>query len=196
MTHQKAIFIIPGFRQSPTSRAYKELAKVLKADGYSPIMVKISWKNSTISQNSTYFLKKFERTSARKKYILGFSYGAMIALISATKVKSSGVILCSLSPYFKEDISKTNKAVSTLMAQRYKDFSKLHCGTLARQLKTKQIVMLYGTEESKPLIRRATRAFSQIVSHKKYLIPVLKTEHDIGSKRYLSTIDLAARALN
>ena len=195
MVYKKVLFVIPGFRQQPTSRAYKELGKLLKNCGYSPILVKIPWKNSTISQNTEYFLKKFEKTKTQKKYILGFSYGAMIALIASTKVSSSGLIICSLSPYFKEDVTKTNKAISTLMYQRYKDFAKLHCGTLAKHIKARQIIMLYGTEESKTLIRRATKAFSQIRSRRKYLIPILKTEHDIGSKRYLDTIDLAARAL-
>lgn len=196
MIREKVIFIIPGFRQQPTSRAYKDLAKILKVDGYSPILIKIPWKNSTITQNSEFFLRKFNKIEDKKKYILGFSYGAMIALIASTKVESEGLILCSLSPYFKEDLVKTNKkALSSLMKQRFKDFSKLRYGALAKNIKSKQIVILYGTEEASSLIRRATQAFSKIPARKKYLIPVLKTEHNIGNTRYLQTIGLAARSL-
>ncbi|MFI5265598.1 MAG: hypothetical protein ACHQT7_02540, partial [Candidatus Levyibacteriota bacterium] len=108
MIREKVIFIIPGFRQSTTSTAYKEIAKVLKSEGYHPILVKIPWKGSTISSSTEYFLKRFNKIDAKKKYILGFSYGAMIAFLAATKVKTTGLILCSMSPYFKEDLSKSN----------------------------------------------------------------------------------------
>lgn len=193
---QKAVFIIPGFRQRPKNKAYKEIERILKSEGYFPILVDVPWKGSTISENTQYFLKVYKKIKARKKYMLGFSYGAMIALIASTKVSASGLILCSLSPYFKEDLSKfRKKVVSALFAQRHRNFSKLHCGTLARKIKAKKILMLYGTKEARPLIRRVTDAFDQISSCQKYLIPVLKTAHEIGDKRYLNSIHEAARQL-
>ncbi len=195
MVHGRAIFIIPGFAQRPTNKAYKEVAKILKSEGYFPILVAIPWKNSTISQNTEHFLKIYKKTKARKKYILGFSYGAMIAFIAATKVNPSGIILCSLSPYFKEDMPKTNKNLSLLMTARYEDFSKLHCGTLAKKIKTGRILMLYGAQETKVLIKRVTDAFGQIPAQKKHLIPILKAEHEIGDKRYLNTIHYAVSKL-
>ena len=161
MSSKKIIFIIPGFRQRTTSKAYKELSEVLKDEGYTPILVKITWRNSTISENTKHFLKVYKKNRARKKYILGFSYGAMIAFIAASQVNTSGLILCSLSPYFSEDVSKLknlrfsagrNKAISTLMENRYRDFSKLHYRTLAKLIKTRQVLMLYGRQETRSLI--------------------------------------------
>lgn len=195
MVYEKAILIIPGFRQRPTDKAYKEIGKILKNEGYSPILVAIPWKKSTISQNTEYFLKVYKKVEANKKYVLGFSYGAMIALIASTKVAVEGLILCSLSPYFNEDISNTNKNLSSLMAERYEDFSKLHCGTLTKKIKAEQILMLYGAEEAKALIKRVTEAFDQISSEEKHLIRISKTEHKIGDVRYLRTIHQATREL-
>lgn len=196
MRQDKVIFVIPGFRQKTTSNAYKTLAKVLKSEGYYPVLVRIPWRNSTISQNSDYFLNKFKKYEAKKTYVLGFSYGAMIAFIASTFVKTDGLILCSLSPYFKEDVSLSQKkSVSTLTKLRLKDFAKHSCSRLAQETKARQIVILYGTEEATSLIRRATRAFNQIQKRKKYIIPILKTEHNIGDKKYLQTIELAARAI-
>ena len=152
---------------------------MLKKDGYHPILVKIPWKKTTISENTTYFLEKYKKINTKKKYILGFSFGAMIAFIASTKVSPSGLILCSLSPYFKEDMSS----------------SPLHCRTLAKQIKAKQIHMLYGAKETKPLINRVTKAFRYIPSMHKYLISIQQTEHNIGDKRYLHKIHQITKEL-
>ena len=196
MAQAKTIFIIPGFRQKATSKAYKQISKILKNEGYSPILISIPWKNSTISQNTDYFLKAYKKINARKKYILGFSYGAMIAFIASTRVSSSGLILCSMSPYFNEDVSRNdNKAISFLSEARYQDFSKLHYAALAKKIKAKQILMLYGRQEARSLIKRVTEAFLEIESADKHLLPIKKVEHNIADKRYLFTISQAARSL-
>ena len=81
------------------------------------------------------------------------------------------------------------------MTKRYEDFSRLHCAMLAKNIKAKKILMLYGAEEEKSLIRRVTDAFDKISSKQKHLIKISKTEHEIGNKRYLNTIHQAAREL-
>lgn len=193
----KTVFIIPGYKHQPQNKAYKTIARMLKSEGYSPISIKIPWKQTTISQNTDYFLKKYKKINSRKKYILGFSFGAMIAFLASTKVSVSGLILCSLSPYFKEDLLKLdNDWSSSLMSQRYQDFSSLRCSRLTKQTKTKEIHMLYGLNEEKLLIKRVTRVYRQISLKRKYLIPIQETEHNIGDRRYLHTIHQVARELN
>ena len=153
---------------------------MLKKEKYHPILVKIPWNATTVAENTEFFLKAYKKIVRKKKYILGFSYGAMIAFHASTKVRTSGIILCSLSPYFKED----NPA------------SLLCCAELAKKIKTKQIHLLYGTRETKSLIRRTTFAFAKIVSKSKRLTPVRKTEHNIGDKNYLYQIHQISRGLH
>ena len=204
MAGRKIVFIIPGFGHRPTNKAYTEIAEILKKEGYRPIPIAIPWKQTTISENTEYFLKEYKKrllrqnkTTARKKvYILGFSFGAMIAFLAATKIRVSGLILCSLSPYFKEDVVNVkNNWISTIKKQRYQDFSKLRYKALAKKVKANQILMLYGAKETKPLIKRVTAMFRQISSPHKYLIPILKTEHNIGDRRYLYKIHQIAKEL-
>lgn len=180
MAGRRVIFIIPGFNQLTTDKAYKKVAGILKKEGYLPILVNIPWKNSTILENTKYFLKEYRKVKSKRKYILGFSFGAMIAFIASTKVRSSGLILCSLSPFFKED-SKIYKLRSLY---------------LARKIKSKQVLMMYGQQEARSLIRRVTSTFRHISSANKFLISIYKTEHNIGTKKYLSNIHHAARVLN
>lgn len=153
---------------------------MLKKEGYYSVLIDIPWKQTTISQNTDYFLKEYKKTKAKKKYILGFSFGAMIAFLASTKVNPSGLILCSLSPYFKED---------------YQGFPNLPYAKLAKQIKAKQTLMFYGAKETKALIKRVSATFRYIPSGNKYLIQIQKTEHDIGSIRYLQTLQFATKEL-
>src|SRR5258708_1960433 len=120
MAEEKVIFIIPGFNHLPTDTAYRNIAKMLRSEGYRPILVTIHWNKTTISQNTKYFLREFKKINAKKKYILGFSFGAMIAFIASTRVAVYGLILCSLSPYFKKDLLEINTGrISSIQLQRY-----------------------------------------------------------------------------
>ncbi len=185
---KKTVFILPGYRQRPTNKAYKELARMLKIEGYSPILMNIPWQTSSFLQNTDYFVSQYKKIRREKKYILGFSFGAMLAFVASTKVSSQGLILCSLSPYFKEDLPKD-------LLDYYEDFSKIRCQTLAKKLKAKQVLMLYGTREAPKLKKRVSLAYNQISKKNKSLISVSKTEHNIGDRRYLRTIRLATKEL-
>ena len=192
----KIVFIIPGFRHKSTSKQYKNVAKILKKEGYIPVAIAIPWKKSTILQNTSFFLNEYKKhislekykNKRKKTYILGFSFGALIALIAATKIRVSGLVLCSLSPFFKEDLSTKEKVKST-------EFTKLHSRKLAKQIKTKQVHMLYGEKEAKKLIRRAKKAFGYFTGVEKYLIPIQAVSHDIGHSRYLQKIHTTATML-
>jgi esterase/lipase len=182
---KKTIFVIPGFRHTPKQKAYKTIAKMLRKQGFCPIVVPISWRDTTISENTVSFLKQYKKVRREEKYILGFSFGAMIALLAATKVKTHGLILCSLSPYFQEDKIIWNPTLGT---KRYEDFSKLAATRLARSVKAGKTLFLYGEKEATPLINRVYETYALIPSTKKYLLPLQKTDHDITALPYLSGI--------
>lgn len=190
---KKTIFIIPGFKHTPRQNAYKTIAKTLKKQGYFPIIVPIQWKNTTVSQNTEVFLQQFKKLRRKEKYILGFSFGAMIALLAATKVSVSGLILCSLSPYFQEDLKKMPELIASLGIQRYEDFIKLKSGHIAHQVKAKKTVFLYGAKEEKAVIHRVKKTYAAISSKRKYLLPIEKTDHDITHPHYIDSIHQAAQ---
>jgi hypothetical protein len=197
MNLKKTVYIIPGFRHQPRQKAYRKLRNLLKKEGYTPVPIKLPWTHRTITENTDLFLKEFKKIQRKKKYILGFSYGAMIAFLASTKVKVSGLILCSLSPFFREDLLHANRTIKTQeTAERFEDFLHLKSSSLAKHVKTKQVRMLYGSKESKPLIRRVTRTYKHIPSKRKTLIRISGTDHNIGDERYLSTIHQIVKELN
>lgn len=102
----KIVFLIPGFRQKISQKGYMNLRKRLQKDGFLVVPIAISWGGSTIADNTEFFLKKYAEKlaklsiSSKDVYLLGFSYGALIAFLAATKISVKGLILCSLSPFF------------------------------------------------------------------------------------------------
>ncbi|HVZ67202.1 MAG TPA: hypothetical protein VG917_02975 [Patescibacteria group bacterium] len=193
MVKGRTVFIIPGFRQNPKSNSYKRVTKLFAEEGFQVISIEIKWKNKTISQTVEDFIKIYRSFKTQEKYILGFSYGAMIAFIAGTKVKSDGLILCSLSPFFSEDL-KTNRSRSLIMRKRYKDFSKLRAEFLSKKLKTKKVLMLYGTYEAASLIKRVKKTFEQIEIDKTLI--KIKSDHEIGNQRYINTIQKISTSFN
>lgn len=200
MKRQKYVFIIPGFRQSIGQKGYSYLRQNLKKEGYIVVPIRVPWKGSTITDNTTYFLEKFSekiekyKISSKNIYFLGFSYGALIAFLAATKIHVAGLILCSLSPFFKEDLPKIlPKNSSSLQLKRLTAFANLHGKKLAKKIKAKSVMMLYGANESKPLIARVTKTFKQIPSIDKYLFSIQNTQHNIADKKYVSAIQYATK---
>ena len=201
MNRTKIVFIIPGFRHKVSQKGYVSIRKRLVGDGYRVVSVAIPWRESTITDNAEYFLKKYE-TMLQKfdkttdVYFLGFSYGALIAFLASTKLSVKGLILCSLSPYFKEDLPKRlPKNVSLLQEKRYEAFASLPAEQLAKKIKAKHVMMLYGEKESIRLIERTKLAFHAIASPKKYLFTIGNTDHDIADKKYISAIHFATSFL-
>jgi len=180
MAGKKTVFIIPGFRHLSTSKAYKEISKFLKKDGFHPIVVPLSWKNTDFEQNTEIFLKKYKKLNRKKKYILGFSFGAIVAFLASTKTDVSGLILCSLSPYFKEDTK----------------YSSLMFSDLIKQIKAEQIFMIYGTKEARSLISRVRKTYSDSSLENKYLYSIKNIDHTISHKKYLQTIYQTTKLLN
>jgi hypothetical protein len=189
MSRKKAFFIIPGFAHRATNKPYKKIAKILEKEGYAAVPISVPWKKGTILSNTEYFLEEYKKVNAKKKYILGFSYGAMIAFLASTKVDVEGLVLCSLSPYFREDVRNKRKRAN-------KDLAKLRFARLAKKIRAEQTFVLYGTREAYSLINRTREAFDKISSPDKFLLPVDRTEHNIGSRRYLAKIHQAAKVLN
>ncbi|HVT01384.1 MAG TPA: alpha/beta hydrolase [Patescibacteria group bacterium] len=193
MARGRTIFIIPGFRQNPKSTTYKRVARLFEKEGFRVVSIEIRWKNKTISQTVEDFIEVYKSFKYEEKYILGFSYGAMIAFIAGTKIKSDGLILCSLSPFFSEDL-KTNKSRSIIMKKRYTDFAKLRADLLSKKLKTKKVLMLYGTQEATSLIKRVKNTFENIDTEKTLI--KIKSDHEIGSTRYINTIQKISTSFN
>jgi len=192
---QKVVYIIPGSGESPREKCYQNIARWFSAQGIQPQLVSIHWNHRVMSDYIKEFLKKYKQTHRRgdEIYLFGFSFGAMIVFISFAKIRPKTIILCSLSPYFKEDISnipekwmKGKNKNETLELQRgVKNLKNFSFRTFVRKVNSKTFI-LCGKEEHKLCINRSRNAKKEIKNSKLILIP--ETKHRLSNKKYLEKV--------
>lgn len=192
---KKVAYILPGYGQSSVrGPAYIKIAKFFEARGIKPISVKIEWRKNKPEKFSEYvqqFLKQYKKQKNTLTYVLGFSYGANIALLAAPKAKPNMLILCSLSPYFEEDL-KTIK--STWFRWWRKNFieSDYSFDKLAQKIKNKT-TLLIGEHEDISSIKRAKDAKRKLLDSR--LIAVKNGLHKIGQKEYIKAVEKVVSTL-
>ena len=186
----KKVYIIPGFLESASFKRYKKVIELLWKKDFIVIGVRIDWKKQSMHDYVEQFLKTMPE---KNSYILGFSYGAMIALLSARKVKPKILILCSMSPYFKEDLDATISAYGKKLEKHHtkrllEGFKKYPFGSIARHVMCKT-VLIAGDKETvirgknyRLVLNRAKDANAKIKNSQ--LIIVKNGKHDIAQKEY------------
>lgn len=180
----KVVYIIPGFSESTKQKAYQEIAKFFKRRKFKSISVKLSWKYKTMSDYINQFMGQYKYN--KNVYLFGFSFGAMISFICSTKINPKALILCSLSPYFKEDLPYIkNSWRSFIGKKRFNDLKKYSFSKLIRQVKCKTI-LLAGSKESPELLKRVNDANKKLKNSK--IIIIKNAKHKISQKEYLDAI--------
>lgn len=184
---KSVVFIIPGYKHSTSQKEYQQIGSFFSQQEISPVFVNIPWTRTVITENLDYFLNLFNQVKADKKYLLGFSFGGVIAFLASTKIHVDGQILCSLSPYFREDLSKLKKWwVYIIGKRRYRDFFELSADKIASEIGI-PTRLLYGTQETKLVEERSREVFNALRCNKQ-LIEVPGAKHDLSDPEYLKTV--------
>lgn len=185
----KIVYIIPGYSESKDNNpAYKKIGKYFKSRNTKTIIVDIDWKNKTMAEYVSEFSNIYSRNDNNGRvYFLGFSFGAMIAFISAEKLRPTALILCSLSPFFKEDVPHIREWWKKLIGKkRLIEFKKLSFNSLAKNISSKTFIIA-GGREGEEVARRAKDANKKIKNSKLTIIP--DARHKIGQNEYLVEIE-------
>ncbi|MEI6479995.1 MAG: hypothetical protein WCO12_00525 [bacterium] len=184
----KIAYIIPGYNESHLKqRGYNKVAKLFEESGVTPIHVEIDWKHNNPNRFDDYteqFLKVYKNQKNTETYILGFSYGAMIALLTATKTKPKALILCSLSPFFEEDLINLKPAWVRWWRKNFIE-SDYSFTKIAQKIKTKTYLIV-GEKEDESCIARAKDAKKKLQDN--HLSVARGAEHKIGQEEYLEVV--------
>jgi len=181
---KKVAYIIPGFGESIKEKPYSQISSFFIKNGINPILIKINWKYRVMSN----YIKQFKKQAKIKNpnYIFGFSFGAIIALICANEIKPKKLILCSLSPYFKEDLLKLKPSWIKLSGKRQlEDLKNYSFNKISKKIKSKTI-LIYGDKEGKETKIKSREANQKIKNSE--LIVISNARHDISQKIYLDKI--------
>lgn len=128
---------------------YAWLRRALRARGFDPIPVPIVWKRRVMSDYIEDFLRCFREHAPRRAYVLGFSYGSIVALCTANEVAPERLFLCSLTSEFQEDISAMKPWIQRLVGKRRLENARTRSAKrIACALRT-PLTIFYGTQEAR-----------------------------------------------
>ena len=183
----KTIYIVPGYGGAAKDPEAKKLVTVFKKHGIKPVIVKIAWKGKKPLLFQTYvdqFLKQYKKEKGEKTYILGFSFGAMIAYLTAGQTKPRGLILCSLSPFFEEDFATIPEKWTKWWTKNYKETFVFKDSSPSVKSKTH---ILLGDKEGPEIMARGKEAQRQISGST--LMVIKGGRHNISQKQYLAELE-------
>lgn len=182
-------FIVPGFGQKATDKNFSWLTKHLKQKEFNVIPVPIEWKYKVVSDYINDFAECFAQRKTSNNYVLGFSYGAVVALSTASRLLPKKIFLCSLSPDFKEDLPSMKPWIRKLVGKRrLEDSSFRSAKKIAKELKVPSVVF-YGQKEGKqyPQLKKRCEETAKLASNSK-LIVIPKAAHKIDHLEYKKAI--------
>lgn len=185
----KRIFLIPGFKSHIVSKQYGWLVSYLKDKGYDVISVPIKWNYRTLTQNAQEFIEFYKRNKTSNDYVLGFSFGAVIALMTAETISPKKLFLCSLSPDFKEDSKYMSHWLRKYIGEhRYADTTTRSAIKLSKALSIKTVI-LYGENEGDefPQLKRRCEE-TAFLARDARLVIVPNAPHDISAPMYQSAL--------
>jgi pimeloyl-ACP methyl ester carboxylesterase len=186
---QKRIFLIPGWGQKPTNKCFTWLINLLQKKGFEVIKVSIDWDYRVMTDYVADFKKQYIKYAGKNNYILGFSYGAVIAFVSATELKPKKIYLCSLSPHFKEDIKAMKPWIKKLVGKRRIADAKTQSAIIIAKKLTTPSVIFYGEAEAEKFPQLIVRAKETVKYAKNVKIVVVKeAPHKIDHPEYMKAI--------
>ena len=186
---KRRLTIIPGGWHKPTEKCYQWMIRYYKDQGFEVRMITINWQRQVMSDYVDQFKEQFVKEDGMKEYVLGFSFGAMIAFIAANEIKPDKLFLCSLSPYFSEDKKFIQKSSRRFLGvHRLEDFKKYKAKCLAQTITVPTIVFC-GEREGKrypQLFKRCKETAAQLTQAKFIVVP--DAPHEIDYPTYIQSI--------
>jgi hypothetical protein len=179
--HQpKTAYIFPGYAERAS--AYETVRKIFARKGYRAVVVRIHWRYKTFSSYLHEFFAQYENPDEEPVVLFGFSLGAVLALLLATVLKPEHLYLCSLSPFFRENLRAQKRSTQrSLGEKKWEELQSLSLSELARCV-TCPVDLCVGALEIGAMKRQAGAAHRQMNRSTLHIIP--GAMHDIRSGKY------------
>ena len=164
---KKTLLLIPGFGENTKEFPYSELISSAEKIGFNKIIeINPLWNYRTATDWYAEILEKLKDIDSENTVAVGFSLGAYVLLQLSEKKKFYKSIICSISPYFKEQILKMPKEAKVFFGKRRVEDFKKH--SLPVKNNSKKIFIFgdqdwpYAIEESKLLAKIHTSEFKLV----------------------------------
>jgi pimeloyl-ACP methyl ester carboxylesterase len=169
---------------------------MLRAKGYRVVPVTVSWNRTVMSDFVEQFVRFYHQHKGSYNVVIGNSFGAYAAFMAAPRLKPDEIVLCSLSPYFTEDLHqyKDSYVIRLFGKRRLKDFKTISANKIASEINKKHIkaTLLYGQKEQRyypNLVARVKQTAAQLNNSK--LIEVPGAGHSMRGPAYIKGLEAA-----
>lgn len=189
MKKDKVFFLVPGFKEQASDPQYQWLVRHIKKAGWTVVKAPVEWDRTTISKNAQDFVLFFNAHKGQENHVLGFSYGAVIALLTANQLKPKKTYLCSLSPDFKEDTNSMPLWLKKYIGKkRLTDVETRSGRVFAKQLSAPSIIF-YGEEEKResPSLKRRCEETARYAKNSR-LVVIKGAPHKIDHPQYMEAL--------
>lgn len=181
------IYIIPDFWANANSKNYQQLINAFESNNFKVVPITITWKYRVMTDYINEFFGQLIHKENDYVWIFGFSFGAMIAFISAVSINPQVLYLCSLSPYFKEDLNTMKKSWKNgIWKKRLEDFKNYSYQKIVNNINCKTF-LIAGEKEHKELLKRVKLSHKDIINSELYF--VRWSNHNIFHKEYMAIIN-------
>lgn len=183
---KKKLYIVPGFGGHASDKYYQQVRKYAQENGYTVIPVPIQWRWTTIDRWIKDFEEVVDKKTVEQSVVLGFSLGALVAVLVSTKFSFKKMIICSLSPYFQEDLPKLPILAHEALGKRRMNAFRVHPFPLLTQ--RTPISFIIGDKDFHLAIERTQQAYKMWRCNKKNIKILQGVGHTIASPEYLKEI--------
>lgn len=183
---KKVVFILPGYFDSATELGYQEIGKCFSSLGYKVVFVEIIWKYKRVKDYLKQLTDLYQKEKGDKNIIFGFSFGALISYLGVPLLKPDALYLCSIAPYFKEDLDFIpNEDKITIGKKRLEDIKNLSFDAIVDQIVC-PVTIFFGENEQMFVKRRVQLAKEKIKNCK--VIEVPNAGHNISDINYIDRV--------
>jgi pimeloyl-ACP methyl ester carboxylesterase len=192
----KQAFIISGFSPGVTAAGdeYAEFRAMLSRHGYAAVPVDIDWSRKTVSRFAADFISFYQSRRGEDDLVIGNSFGAMVALLTAGTLRPRKLMLCSMSAFFKEDLQKHDNPTPYIRRFgqfRWNDFSTLseHQATARIDTVQTQVTITYGELEQQwyPVLVDRAVATAHVLNTD--AICLAGAPHSMREPQYIASLD-------
>lgn len=180
----KLLYVVAGFGESTQEKPYQQIARFARKAGYSVVLHTPTWARGTPSKWIAELETKIAQHGTTNATLLGFSFGAFVAINTATRYRFNHIIAGSLPPFFKEDIPDIEPSTRTFLGLRR--MQDLEHYPFPASLRTRITFLSGAKEDAEDLQKMANYHARWSGPKKKILIP--GAEHDLESSGYLEAI--------
>jgi dienelactone hydrolase len=161
-------YLIPGYKENIHQGGYRKIRELFEQKHLRVVPVHIHWEFRTFSSYVSQ-LKSQIRVDGSRIVLFGFSFGAVIAFLAAPAIDPQRLYLCSLSPYFKEDLVATRyQTIRSLGKRRAREMRQISMAERAREI-TASTVLIAGSMEDPEVINRTQEAAASIPRSKLFM---------------------------